>query len=126
MPKAIVFFYSKVNTTHSWYPSLSFQAPGPEYGDSSDGSDPEAADERRAPKPSGLVGLQNIGNTCYLNAAVQALSNTLPLRSFFLECSPLIDALSEGRKPGLCRTYHALMRDIWTRKSGGYVTPSGT
>lgn len=73
----------------------------------------------------GLVGLQNIGNTCYMNSAIQALSNTQPLTSYFLECATATHIASENKKPGLSRTYQQLMKQIWNKKNRGYVIPSG-
>ncbi|XP_041980873.1 ubiquitin carboxyl-terminal hydrolase 20 isoform X2 [Aricia agestis] len=75
--------------------------------------------------PRGLVGLQNIGNTCYMNAALQALSNTQPLTSYFLDCAAAVAVLSGDKKPGLSRAYQKLMQEMWHIRSRGYVVPNG-
>ncbi|XP_063833875.1 ubiquitin carboxyl-terminal hydrolase 33-like [Ostrinia nubilalis] len=53
--------------------------------------------------PAGLVGLQNMGNTCYMNAALQALSNTAPLTSYFLECAAVAVLAADRLIAGFCR-----------------------
>ena len=32
---------------------------------------------------SGLTGMSNLGNTCFMNAAIQCISNTQPLTLYF-------------------------------------------
>ena len=36
---------------------------------------------------AGMAGLQNLGNSCYMNAAVQCLSHTMPLRTLLLDAA---------------------------------------
>jgi ubiquitin carboxyl-terminal hydrolase 4/11/15 len=33
---------------------------------------------------NGVMGLNNLGNTCYMNSAIQCLSNIAPFREYFM------------------------------------------
>ncbi|XP_072015961.1 ubiquitin carboxyl-terminal hydrolase 20-like [Amphiura filiformis] len=73
------------------------------------------------PKPRGLTGLRNLGNTCYMNAGIQALSNCPPFTHFFLECPGYVKT---EKKPYLAKTYQKLMEEIWGKRRPSYLTPS--
>ncbi|KAM9820925.1 ubiquitin carboxyl-terminal hydrolase 20 [Neosynchiropus ocellatus] len=72
-------------------------------------------------KPRGLTGMKNIGNSCYMNAALQALSNCPPLTQFFLDCNGLVRT---DKKPALCKSYQKLISELWHKKRPSYVVPT--
>ena len=74
---------------------------------------------------NGLVGLKNIANTCYMNSALQALSNSPPLTGYFLECGNLVENNFSRPKPQIAKSYHRLIKDMWCKKrrNNGYVIP---
>ena len=66
-----------------------------------------------------LVGLQNIGATCYMNATLQALSNTKSLTDFFLTKFKF-DANAYNKK--MANEYYKVLTNLWSdeKKNGDY------
>lgn len=80
------------------------------------------------PVAVGAVGLRNLGNTCYANASLQCLSNTLVLREFLLS-DELERSVSKSNPMGygghVALAFGKLIRKMWSDKSSSVVVPSG-
>jgi len=70
--------------------------------------------------PLGVVGLKNLGNTCFLNSSLQCLSATIPLTDYFLGYNYRSEINKEnflGTGGKLVVAYAELMKQMWLEAS---------
>jgi len=81
-------------------------------------------------KQTPMIGLQNIGQTCYMNAALQCFSNTKALTNYFLNYNNLIVLkantiiINEINEPSLVIEYLKLIRHLWCDKPKSFYAPN--
>lgn len=73
----------------------------------------------------GQVGLGNLGNTCYLNAALQCLRHVPDLTVFFSKHSDSWIHDDEEKNSALCHAYKDLIGALWAGEGPSYLRPGG-
>jgi len=73
--------------------------------------------------PVGIVGLRNLGNTCYANSAVQALRQITEMTYLCMSETSDLKKKHDNYSGTLFDSYRDLIRTMWTTHSPAYISP---
>ncbi|MCO5585236.1 hypothetical protein L7F22_039169 [Adiantum nelumboides] len=85
----------------------------------------QTAAERGSEKNAGLTGLYNLGNTCFMNSALQCMSNTKELKDYFVSGVYKNEVNTEnplGMGGAMAKVFGELLGKLWS-SGGGAVHP---
>uniref|UniRef100_A0A3Q3F3R1 Ubiquitin carboxyl-terminal hydrolase n=1 Tax=Labrus bergylta TaxID=56723 RepID=A0A3Q3F3R1_9LABR len=100
-------------------------SPGYTLNNSTTSGNSSSYNYRESQSQPGLCGLSNLGNTCFMNSALQCLSNASPLTEYFLEDQYEAEINREnplGMRGEIAEAYADLVKQMWLSRSS-YVAP---
>lgn len=109
VPESCVVTLEVINNDGTWPSSR------PKYG---------TVATRSSKAQPGLCGLSNMGNTCFMNSALQCLSNTQPLTQYILTDEFIKDINPNnplGMHGEIARTYADLIKIMWSGNNSSFL-----
>jgi len=96
----------------SYTPSTSLRSRYSEQESDRESSSPSKSKPSQSQDQKGLIGLNNIGNTCFLNSIVQCLSNTRVIKEYILS-EEYVNEMRPSVKSALMKRFAELIKNLW-------------
>jgi ubiquitin C-terminal hydrolase len=79
------------------------------------------------PSRRGMIGLANLGNTCYANAALQAIRHQSDLTMYLLKGkhNELVKRKKASHEVEFTKAYGELIAELWKQDQPGFLRPDG-